>query len=39
MRLVRRTDGLDEGSPAKRGDGADERKEAENTTAGAVDDR
>ena len=38
-RLVRRTDGLDDGAPAKRGDRADEFKEAENTGADAVDER
>ena len=39
VRLVRRADGLNDGAPAKYGDRADECKEAENTGAGAVDER
>jgi hypothetical protein len=39
VRLVRRTDGLDAGSPAKCGDRANEGEEAENTGAGAFDER
>ena len=38
-RLVGRTNGLDDGAPPKRGDRADEFKEAENTGTDTVDNR